>query len=65
VPAATIADDDLDALAAFCAVAAEARLRSEGVTRSNRYVRTLVARLGRVPARIGEPALWRGPLALG
>ena len=58
-----IADDDLDALTTFSAIAAEARLRAEGVGRSTHYVRTLMARLGRVPARAGEPALWREPLA--
>lgn len=47
----------------FGSIAAEARLRTESVGRSAYYVRTLMARLGRVPARIGEPALWREPLA--
>jgi hypothetical protein len=60
---ATRADDDLDAVTRFCSVAAEARLRTESAGRSAYYVRTLMARLGRVPARIGEPALWREPLA--
>ena len=55
--------DDLDAVTTFCAVAGEARLRTESAGRSAHYVRTLMARLGRVPARIGEPALWREPLA--
>jgi hypothetical protein len=55
--------DDLDAVTGFCSIAAEARLRSASVGRSAHYVRTLMARLGRVPARIGEPALWREPLA--
>jgi hypothetical protein len=59
----TIADDDLDAIATFCAIASEANLRSRGVGRSARYVRSLAARLGRVTARVGEPALWREPLA--
>ncbi len=60
---ATREADDLDAVTTFCAVAGEARLRTESAGRSAHYVRTLMARLGRVPARIGEPALWREPLA--
>jgi hypothetical protein len=60
---ATREDDDLDAVTSFCAIAGEARLRAQSVGRSAHYVRTLMARLGRVPARIGEPALWREPLA--
>ena len=56
-------DDDLDALSAFCTIAAEARLRSQGVGRSAHYLQTLLARLGHVPATIGEPALRREPLA--
>jgi hypothetical protein len=58
-----VADDDLDAVTTFCTIAAEARLHSTDVGRSTRYLRSLVARLGRVPARIGEPELWREPLA--
>ena len=60
---ATREADDLDSVTTFCAVAGEARLRTESVGRSAHHVRTLMARLGRVPARIGEPALWREPLA--
>jgi hypothetical protein len=56
-------DDDLDALATFCTIAADARLRSQGVGRSAHYLHTLLGRLGRVPATIGEPALRREPLA--
>ena len=59
---ATRSDDDLDAVTRFGSIAAEARLRTESAGRSAHYVRTLMARLGRVPARIGEPALWREPL---
>jgi hypothetical protein len=60
---ATREDEDLDAVTRFCAIAREARLRTESAGRSAHYVRSLMARLGRVPARIGEPALWREPLA--
>jgi hypothetical protein len=60
---ATSEKDDLDAVTRFCSLAGEARLRTESVGRSAHYVRTLMARLGRVPARIGEPSLWREPLA--
>ena len=60
---ATRADEDLDAVTRFCSIAAEAQLRSASVGRSAHYVRTLMLRLGRVPARIGEPSLWREPLA--
>ncbi len=56
-------DDDLDSLGTFCTIAAEARLRSQSVGRSAHYLHTLLARLGRVPATIGEPALRREPLA--
>ncbi len=58
-----VVDDDLDALGTFCAVADEARLRSQGVGRSMRLLGTLLSRLGRVPARAGEPPLRREPLA--
>ena len=58
-----VADDDLDAITTFCAIASEASLRSRGVGRSAGAVRSLAARLGRVTARAGEPALWREPLA--
>jgi hypothetical protein len=60
---ATREGDDLDAVTSFCTIAGEARLRARSVGRSAHYVRALMARLGRVPARIGEPALWREPLA--
>jgi hypothetical protein len=60
---ATRDDDDLDAVTSFCTIAGEARLHAQSAGRSAYYVRTLMARLGRVPARIGEPALWREPLA--
>jgi hypothetical protein len=60
---ATREGDDPDSVTTFCAIAGEARLRTESAGRSAHYVRTLMARLGRVPARIGEPALWREPLA--
>jgi hypothetical protein len=58
-----VADDDLDAITTFCSIASDANLRSRGVGRSAGYVRALSARLGRVTARVGEPALWREPLA--
>jgi hypothetical protein len=56
-------DDDVDSLGTFCTIAAEARLRSQSVGRSAHYLHALLARLGRVPATIGEPALRREPLA--
>ena len=60
---ATRAVDDVDSLGTFCTIAAEARLRSQSVGRSARYLSTLLARLGRVPATIGEPPLRCEPLA--
>jgi hypothetical protein len=57
------ADDDLDALGTFCAIASEAQIRQRDVGRSAHLLRSLVARLGNAPARAGEPGLLREPLA--
>jgi hypothetical protein len=59
----TTADDDLDAVSTFCAIASDAQLRQRDVGRSAQLLRSLVARLGRVPSRTGEPGLLREPLA--
>jgi hypothetical protein len=56
-------DDDLDALGTFCAIAAEAQLRSHGVGRATRSLHALTARLGRAAARARDPSLRSEPLA--
>jgi hypothetical protein len=57
------AEDDLDTLGSLCAIADEAQHQSRTVGRTSRTVRSLTARLGRVPAQAGAPRLREEPVA--